>query len=254
MAMSKSWNPLRTQVDVSALSGSVWPVSPVRNSLSSVSSPRHGINSWASCGEPGPGPLISISSCRGSPVSEMQDCFRARQLGHKGFRIVQVDGGEHSGLRSCFQGLVGRRRFFYRGCGWISGRDWTFGLRRVFSRYWVFYQSFYRSFYSSWGWIQNGFCRRGLGYGGWGWTLLRADTGQEGCQGDEEREIHQFQHGSSFTPQIGRFPISWIVSRLDRLPGGFPVPERFQVVDRSPLVGLRRFRVLTVSSHSCWGW
>ena len=42
VAMSKSWNPLRTQVDVSALSGSVWPVSPVRNSLSSVSSPRHG--------------------------------------------------------------------------------------------------------------------------------------------------------------------------------------------------------------------
>ena len=47
VAMSKSWNRLRTQVDVSALSGSVWPVSPVRNSLSSVSSPRHGINSWA---------------------------------------------------------------------------------------------------------------------------------------------------------------------------------------------------------------
>ena len=27
--------------------------------------------------------------------------------------------------------------------------------------------------------------------------------------------------------------------------GGFPVPERFQVVDHSPLVGLRRFGVLT---------
>ena len=76
-AMSKSWNPRRTQVDVSALSGPVWPVSPVMNSRSSVSSPRHRTSSWtswASCGEPGPGPLISISTCPGSPVSEMQDC------------------------------------------------------------------------------------------------------------------------------------------------------------------------------------
>ena len=76
-AMSKSWNPRRTQVDVSALSGPVWPMSPVRNSRSSVSFPRHRTNSWASwasCGEPGPGPLSSISTCRGSPVSRMQDC------------------------------------------------------------------------------------------------------------------------------------------------------------------------------------
>ena len=29
-----------------------------------------------------------------------------------------VEGGEHSGLRSCFQGRVGRRRGFYRSGGW----------------------------------------------------------------------------------------------------------------------------------------
>ena len=45
-AMSKSWNPRRTQVDVSALSGPVWLMSPVRKSLSNVSPPRQRTNSW----------------------------------------------------------------------------------------------------------------------------------------------------------------------------------------------------------------
>ena len=100
----------------------------------------------------GPGPFISISSCPGSPVAEMQDCSSLDSWGHKGSRIVQVQGGERSRLRSCFRGHVGQ--------GWHCGGDYDASRSQDFGRR--------QDLCQSGGWSRNGRGRGGLGRGRWG--------------------------------------------------------------------------------------